>query len=145
VIISDYPVQKDLSTSEHQAQIHEVSLRIWRKGSQGMYRTPLDLIGSQSMRGNFRRCFRANDCIFLQDGRLYTCAVVPCIKHFNAHFGTDLPNLPSDSIDIYSVSSLQSLMQFLSRPIPFCKYCNLKSIQTGLQWGLSKRNINEWT
>ena len=42
--------------------------------------------GQCDPRRSFYKCFLANECIMLKDGKLYTCTLIPNIEHFNKHF-----------------------------------------------------------
>jgi hypothetical protein len=61
--------------------------------------------GNQDYGENFRKCFRSNVCIFLDDGKLYTCRVVPNIKHFNKYFGKKLVVSEKDYINKFNKTS----------------------------------------
>ena len=108
------------------------------------YKIPLDLQGNQNIVDNFLNCFHANHCIALKDGRLYTCTVAPSIENFNKYFGYDLPLTDRDGIDIHKAQSMQEILEFLAKPIPFCKYCNVNGRSFGHDWGISKKEISEW-
>lgn len=105
---------------------------------------PLDLKGLQDPRRSFMLCHRANACIYLQHGRLYTCTVAPTIRHLNSHFGTRFEEAPEDSIDIYQVSSADEILDYLAHPIPFCRYCMPERAQEGQPWRRSKKELTEW-
>lgn len=105
----------------------------------------LDVEGLQDGNRSFLLCSRANRCIYLQHGKLYTCTIAPTVRHFNKHFGTNLKELPEDSIDIYQATSAQEIMQFLARPIPFCRYCMTDKTRWDQPWHQSKCDIEEWT
>ena len=51
----------------------------------------------------------------------------------------------ADYIDIYKAKSIQEILAFLAKPIPFCKYCNVKGRTFGHERGISKKEIEEWT
>ena len=105
----------------------------------------LDVNGLQDGRRSFLKCHRANTCITIKKGKLYTCNVVPTIQYFNKYFGKNLMELPADSIDIYKASSAEAILEFLARPIPFCRYCMVDKTEWSIPWHQSKRVIEEWT
>lgn len=105
----------------------------------------LDPEGRQNSRWSFLLCSRANHCVNLRHGRLYTCPVPPMARHFNKHFGKDLKDVPENSIDIYQANSSREILDFLARPIPFCRYCMMDQIKWNQPWRKSKREIGEWT
>ena len=88
----------------------------------------------------------ANHCIFLKQGRVYTCATAANIEHFNKFFNKNLKIMNKDSINIYKAKSMKDILNFLAKPIPFCKYCNVKERKFGgRKWKQGKREISEWT
>ena len=105
----------------------------------------LDVKGLQDSSKNFLSCFRANSCVYLQHGRLYTCPIAPTAHHFSKYFGTDLKESPENSIDIYQANSAREIMEFLAKPIPFCRYCMMDKTRWYQPWRQSKRVIEEWT
>ena len=109
------------------------------------YKIPLDLKGNQDIVTNFLTCFHANHCITLKNGKMYTCTVAPNIEHFNKHFSQNIPLTERDGIDIHKAEKIEEILEFLARPIPFCKYCNVKGRTFGHEWGVSKKDIKEWT
>lgn len=106
---------------------------------------PLDLRGMQEPRRGFLACNMANRCIFLRDGRLYTCVLIPNIQHFNKYFHQNLEVSPLDSIDIYQANSGVEIMRFLASPPPFCRYCDIPRRTILHEWAHSNKDIHEWT
>ena len=104
----------------------------------------LDVNGKQNPKANFKMCDSANKCMFLKDGRIYTCAIAPNIEHFNKYFGYNIPLLKTDGIDIHKAKSEKEIVKFIAKPINFCRYCNVKNWIFGTQWEVSKKDINEW-
>jgi len=82
-------------------------------------------------------------CVELQDGRIATCLNVLHIRYFNNYFKTNIEVLDTDTIDIYKVKSMDEILEFISKPVSFCKYCTGKSIP--IKWGISQKDISEWT
>ena len=78
------------------------------------------------------------------NGNLYTCTIAPNIEHFNKYFGYNLPLTDRDGIDIYKAESMEEILEFLAKPIPFCKYCKVKERTFNHEWTTSKKEINEW-
>ncbi|MDR0409900.1 MAG: hypothetical protein LBH18_05840 [Spirochaetaceae bacterium] len=105
----------------------------------------LDPTGQQNPIDSFKRCFLATDCVNLYKGRLYTCFIPVNIDTFNKYFSLDVQLTDSDSIDIYKTPNINSIFDFLRKPIPFCRYCDWKNTKTNLAWRTSKKEISEWT
>lgn len=45
--------------------------------------------------------------------------------HFNKFFDKNIPLVDKDGIDIYKAKSMKEILEFLSKPIPFCGYCKV--------------------
>jgi uncharacterized Fe-S cluster-containing radical SAM superfamily protein len=106
---------------------------------------PLDLSGSQSPSSNFLKCSNAR-CTTLRKGRLYPCCIRPHLHIFNKYFPEHaLPESEEDSIDIYAAKSGAEILDFLSRPIPFCRFCSIDKRGDTALWRKSKKDIKEWS
>lgn len=109
-----------------------------------MKKYPFDLSGSQIPDESFYLCRQANQCITLKNGRLYTCPTVAYAEIFNQYFDEHLVVCESDSVNIYEIQNEKEILKRLSEPIDFCRYCDIKNIQKGLEWGESKKEKKEW-
>ncbi|MDR1933298.1 MAG: 4Fe-4S cluster-binding domain-containing protein [Spirochaetales bacterium] len=147
IIITVYPVKIDHEAIQDRAQKYGIKLRYW--GDPGeitkWQRRPLDLQGKQNINDSFRLCYMANGCIQLVDGKLYTCAVIAYIKYFNKYFNKNLEVTEQDYIDIYKVKNIDEVFNFLCKPMPFCRYCNIKKTVLEIKWSVTKKDIREWT
>ncbi len=103
---------------------------------------PLDVSGNQDITYNFEHC-EQHCCCCLKEGMFYPCTRIPNICHFNEYFGENLKISSQDKINIHDECSEKTLSDFLSTPVPFCKYCNVKS-EKYIKWEKSKRNNQEW-
>lgn len=109
-----------------------------------LYKWPLDITGSQSKYHSYLNCHRANYCIFLKHGRLYTCSAAPNAHIINEYFDLGMAiDERENGIDIYSAGK-KEILCFLARPIPFCKYCNIDAKESGFEWSQSKKEKSEW-
>ena len=79
----------------------------------------------------------------LKEGKLYTCTLIPNIEHFNRYFKTSYFPCEKDFIDIYKASSADEILEFLSSPPSFCKYCERDGNEI-LEWEVSKKERSEW-
>ena len=142
-----YPVKFDYDAAERLANDHDVEYCYFadREVTKVFGKYPLDLKGLQDGEGNYRMCFVANSCIYLQHGHLYTCPIAPTAHYLNEAFGTQLLESPYDSIDIYQAESAEEILEFLAKPIPFCRYCRRDIVIDDIPWSQSKRELSEWT
>ncbi|MDR0683076.1 MAG: radical SAM protein [Dysgonamonadaceae bacterium] len=147
VIITKYPINLPFVKIEETAKKHGTLLQYF--GDTGtmlkqMYKWPLNLQGTEDKQKSFELCFKSNTCMALDDGKIYTCATIPYIKYFNKYFETNLEVSEKDYIDIYSVKNIEEIFEFLRKPMPFCRYCNIKGVVHDIKWETSKKEISEW-
>lgn len=110
-----------------------------------MWKLSLDEKGKQRPVENFMRCPRANACIFISHGKVFNCATMANIDHFNKCFNKDFKLSEDDYVDIYKVNHIQEILSFLCNPKPFCRYCNIDDRKYGQRWQHSRKTIDEWT
>ena len=96
---------------------------------------PMDLNGNKMPISNFSRCNLGNNCVSLSYGRIFPCILPTGIKHFNKYFNKNLKVTEADSIDIYKAKNLKEVLDFVSKPFPFCRYCDVDNRTFGHEWG----------
>lgn len=148
--ITKYPIQYDYSQIEKLIHDMKGKVKIIYKGrtrflKKKQYMLPIDDTGEQNRVESFKYCFMAGHCINLSKGKLYTCSYAAFMDRFNAYFKKEIPVTEEDSVDIYQNYTTDEVIAKLSKPIPICCYCNVKSRTYGNEWGVSKRKIDEWT
>jgi hypothetical protein len=141
--ISRYPIK--IKIDQLRAAAQKYGVRVDYPPRDDFFKIPLDVRGEQKVEYSFKKCLLANYCIELLDGKLYPCCVPGHIGEFNRHFGQNLEVTEGDYVDIYKAKDIAEVFEHLSRPIPFCRYCNLKAFQKNIGWALSKKRIEEWT
>lgn len=141
-----YPVPCDYDAAEKKAKEEGAKYVYYNplEPVKTLFKHTLDLTGSQDAMHSFLNCHRANGCIMLAHGRLFTCTVAANAHHLKDYFNLDIKLSAEDSIDIYSHTA-REIMEFLARPIPFCRYCNIDKEKYGLPYGPSSKSIDEWT
>lgn len=111
--------------------------------SNNWFKFTFDLNGEQDPVETYNNC-ALKKCVAIEHGRIFTCCISAHAKYFNKYFNQNLELTDEDSIDIYKVRSFDEIMQKVSNPIPFCKYC--KRVKWEYQnWEPSRREISEWT
>lgn len=100
-------------------------------------------VDSGICRRNFLNCGIAH-CTGLKKGRLYPCPLAYNAPHLIKHFNLDIRLSEKDGVDIYSVKTGEELLAKLSRPIPFCLYCDVTDKSITCDWGISKKDRYEW-
>lgn len=147
IINTKYPINQDYEGMQRKAAEYNVRFKFMGKTGtieKTSYKNPLDLEGRQNAALSFWECYHANHCVFLEDGKLYTCTVAPTAWIFNKKFGTHLELEPGDYLDIYAAQSAGEVYRFLAAPKPFCRYCAVSKRTTGYPWGRSKQEMSEW-
>lgn len=146
--LTKYPISMDYDALEGLARSHGNKIRYFNtEPVRTLGHQPLDIEGNQDYKKNFHSCYRKNTCVFLEKGKLYTCIIPGCVRHFNKYFNHDLEVSEADYIDIHKVESKEELMNGLLRPMPFCRYCDRSDVAVfgEIPWQQSKYQIEEWT
>lgn len=120
------------------------SIKAFYQAEKKSYFIPFDVSGRQNARLSSYACFQAYNCATLYNGRIFPCSIAPCSRFFSSHFGIPLTLTEKDSIDIHTATA-REILSFVTRPIPFCRYCAVGKRKWGIPWSRSKREISEWT
>lgn len=145
IIITKYPAYIDYTKAETIMKEYEVEFSYCNINPiKDMNYYPIDLKGKQDANESYIHCSQANNCITLNDGRIYPCSIIPNIKHLNKYFSLNLPVGEENSINIYDQVSPRELLAFVSNPAPFCKYCAVNKREKGIPWETSRKEISEW-
>lgn len=147
ILVTQYPISFDYTRAEEIANRGGVAFQSCLSAGEekGLFHFTLDLKGQQNEKESFLKCHRANACISLKNGKLYTCSLVANIDHFNKCFDENLPVTRRNYIDIYEADNLQEILDFLARPIPFCRFCNINADTKIYSWRRTKKEKAEWT
>lgn len=109
------------------------------------YKIPFDIKGEQDINNSFSKCFHANYCVTLMDGKIYPCTVAPNAHIFNEKYKEKLEITQEDYIDIYNENiNEKRILDFISTPIPFCRFCDVDSRTFLHEWSTSKGEKTEW-
>ena len=110
-----------------------------------MHKIIFDIEGKQNPKEQFLKCWLDNPGLFYLDhGKLYKCAQVPFIRFFNHAFNLNLEVKKSDYINIYDNITLNHILEFMSKPSQFCRYCSKDKTIGNLEWQQSEKKITEW-
>jgi MoaA/NifB/PqqE/SkfB family radical SAM enzyme len=145
--LTKYPINLDFNMIKRLADNYNIRLGYVTDTdaiTKKMFKLPLDLEGKQNIKKNYRICMYSR-CICLEQGKIFHCPYSAHANYFNKHFNQDLVLTENDYIDIYKTKNIDEVFDFLNKPIPFCKYCKPKEMVFNLDWGLSKKEISEWT
>lgn len=145
VAITKYPINIDYELIDSKLRKNNVKVFYWNKTAlKKMNQYRLDIEGKQNPIQMFAHCHRPISCITLKNGRLYPCTLCPNADKFNEFFNKNLVISDKDSISIYDSNNFDEILKFLSKPIPFCKYCNIDGTVLGIDYEKSNKEITEW-
>lgn len=147
VSVTKYPLELNYSKMTETAKSFNVDFEFYDNTDkeQIWYNIRLKMKGNKDPKRSYFKCFLANNCVMLKNGKLYTCTLVPNIEHFNKYFKKNLQISNRDYIDIYKAKDKEEIFEFLTNPIPFCRYCNPDEKDYSLKWEKSEKDIREWT
>lgn len=139
-----YPIHIDREKYKSLGKQYDVKI-IGFNGSEAeeksTYRYAIHNTKDQDINYNFEHCIRKH-CHTLKNGNIYLCTCPPNICHFNKFFNKNLEVTTDDYINIYEHTA-EEIDEYLSKPIPFCGYCNIATGSWG-EWSTSKLDISEW-
>lgn len=142
--VTRYPIHLDYDWIRDKAEKECVKFQ-WFGGNREEHwvHTKMDLSGQMNAEDSFLRCWNANTCTVIEHGKLYPCPRAAKISHFNKAFKTNLSVSENDYLIIKDIKSLNEVMSFLAKPIPFCRFCCPKSHYEEA-WEISEKKITEW-
>jgi hypothetical protein len=142
IAISPYPIKLDMDAIENVMRKYGLCMRRY-SGGLPWGKMAFDLNGGYDPRDNYKKCTIALRCPTLQNGKVTTCLTISTARYFNKYFQKNLEVFDTDAIDIYKVKSMDEILEFIAKPVSFCRYCNVNIIP--IEWGKSKREVSEWT
>jgi MoaA/NifB/PqqE/SkfB family radical SAM enzyme len=117
----------------------------WTDPRGEFFKLPIDLTGSQDPKNSFEGCGGVNNCPILRDGRLYPCAYAAYSDILQDRFGIEgLEPGEEDSIAIDGTHTPYEIFDFLCKPVPWCRFCDVDQVST-YEWARSERKLDEWT
>ncbi|WP_020003378.1 radical SAM protein [Brachyspira innocens] len=141
-----YPIKIDWDNIKRICSNYNVILSFFNDENvlKESVKTILNLDGTSNIFDNFTNCYLANNCLNLSDGKLFTCGLPANINAFNSYFSMNIKVTEHDYIDIYKAKDYNEILQFLAKPMPFCRYCDITKWHGIGRWETSKRNIEEY-
>lgn len=150
ILTTKYPINVDYEGIKRKAEQYGVycnnfNMIVDEKGNKLLENYQFDLEGRQPVEENFKKCYRGNTCITLKHGRLYTCVMSAHLHHLKEYFGLEKIHISErNSIDIYEAKSAEEISEFLTRPIPICRYCKITKEKKYVPFQVSKKCLDEW-
>lgn len=118
---------------------HVAKAPIGRVGLATNFQLTLDSRGNCDILEAFYNC-PYKRCINLIRGKIMHCPPAGYANFYNTYFGKNLP--AEEGIDIYD-NSAEEILNYLSKPIEFCKYCQSKSLLR-VPYSVSRKEEDEW-
>ncbi len=146
ISVTKYPVNFDYDKAKEQAEKNQVSYEYYdgEFTTKTSFKLCLDEEKGQDPMRSFLHCHRANQCIYLMEGKFYLCPTVSNVKYLNQRFGTDFKVVEKDYIEIHQAKSKEDLTEFVAKPSPFCSYCMTAMKFEQIPWAVSKKLSTEW-
>lgn len=145
IVISKYYKNVDYDSLVELAKSKGVDCYYIDYTNVGFWSNETDSKGLNDPVYSFNHCIQANNCHFLQNGKLYTCVKPATIHHFNKYFSANFKVSEKDGIDIYKAKSIDEILEYLAKPIPFCRYCNIdRVVVSNIVGKSSKKCASEW-
>ncbi len=146
--ITKYPLDINYQKISYLTQKYGIKYTFYapsKENSQWYF--PLDVDGKQDPAKSFENCRKGNNCtnINIFRGKLYMCPVVSYVRYFNKFFNKNLPVEESDYLSLKNIKDIQEILDFISKPTPFCRFCNISARTYDNKWERSKLDIAEWT
>ena len=100
---------------------------------------------SKNNKDAYNLCNKKIGCVQLDNGKLSPCSVISSIKHFNNYFDEYKFKIEEkDFLNIYNISTIDEIFEYLNTPKEFCKHCNFGHNIKSLPWKLSNKQVSEW-
>jgi MoaA/NifB/PqqE/SkfB family radical SAM enzyme len=146
ILISQYPIKLDKEKIKKLGKKYKVRIQyVGSTNRDRMMKMPLDLSGGQNTAQSYKNCIMSwGMCVTLREGKIFSCAVAAHIKLFNKYFNQNLAVTDADFVSLDKINSKKELLEYLCKPIPFCRYCRTKENTFGEIWDVSKKEITEW-
>jgi MoaA/NifB/PqqE/SkfB family radical SAM enzyme len=143
--ISRYPIKLDTDKIFKIAKQYEVNV-LWfstrgRNNRDDVFRVQkFDMSGKRDIYKAYENCVCRS--MFLKDGNIYLCPPMPSSRHLEKRFGIKFDVSKEDFLSLDNVNNLQEILDFISRPTPFCRYCTFEN--QFIPWKISEKKSEEW-
>ena len=142
--VTPYPIKLDYEQIIETTEKYSIDLKYYNVGEKGFFvKIPLNIERKSNIVKTFNKC-SSSPCVTLRDGKMYSCYRPSLVSFFNSCFGQDFKVSEKDYIDVHSATSKDEILDFVCKPTPFCRYCDVDNMKFGIPWGISKKEIGEW-
>jgi hypothetical protein len=145
ISVTKYPIRLDFDGIKRTAVEHGLEFEFYGMAvEKTSCNLAFDCSGRQEPHYSFANCHMANTCPMLKNGKVSTCTPILNAEFFNSYFNKELHVCPDDYIDIYEAQSGREILEFISKPVPFCRYCDVRRRNHNNPWYISKGEIGEY-
>ena len=108
------------------------------------HKLALDESGKQDPEYSYNHCFHSTKCYQYYDGKLFLCPCCAYINKINKYFNKNFEVSDKDYLEISKIKNAQEILDYLSNPIPFCRYCDVDKRTFKSQWSTTSKKESEW-
>jgi MoaA/NifB/PqqE/SkfB family radical SAM enzyme len=138
--ITWYPIELEMDRINKKAR--EKNVRIKIPNQIKSFFKHINISGDSDPESSFRNCRMMFKTPQLRDGRIYPCFFPAYVHIFNDYFHKSIDVSENDYINFLEHIDPNEILEFLSRPIPMCRWCLCR--RPFVEWGLSNKKIHEW-
>ena len=102
----------------------------------------MNFAGDSDPAVSFRNCQARFKCPFVQDGKIFLCALPPSVYIFNEEFHVNIPVSDEDWISIFGDTQPADILEFLRRPSRMCRWCLPEWPR--FEWRVGSKGIEDW-
>lgn len=139
--ISRYPIKLDVDGLEKKCADARVRLEFTEPATR--FYKHINLAGDSDPAAAFADCQSIYRCPHLREGKISVCRMPALVHIFNGAFGKNIPVSGEDFLDIHGNVTAHDILTFLERPVPLCRWC--LTDWPSFEWGVTRKNIREWT
>jgi MoaA/NifB/PqqE/SkfB family radical SAM enzyme len=145
ITISQYPIKLDLDKISQVAEKYAADV-FWNTTIEvDNVRTfavkKYDMAGKQDIQESYKKCY-LKKCTFIQNGKIYLCQQIYNSKILEKAFDVNFSISNEDFLDLNRIKNIQEILDFISHPSPFCRYCYMSC--KGVPWKISEKKKEEW-
>lgn len=145
--ITKYPIRFDYEKIEHFLQfkgVKYVFVGSTKTKEKTTHRLVLDELGRQDPTYSFNHCFHSTKCHQYYNGRIFMCPCCAYVHKINEFFSKNFIIQKEDYLEVKKIKNIQEILQYLSNPIPFCRYCDVDKRSFKNKWSTSLKDKGEW-
>ena len=150
IMTTRYPININYDSIKQFVEDKNIEYGEWEmesdnNGDKVLENYHLDIEGKQNGLESLRKCIRANFCLTLKHGKLYTCTIAAHMHHMKEFFSLEHMNIEEkNGISIYEAKDKYEISEFLVNEIPACRYCDIRESVTYIPYTTSRKKMEEW-